>query len=44
MGDLIFHLGVSPINGSWIERVGLRIDACWYLDTFTWITVSGSGA
>ena len=29
---------------SWIERVCISIDACWYLNKFIWITVSSSGA
>ena len=29
---------------SWIERVCISIDVCWYLEKNIWITVSSSGA
>ena len=43
MRVLIFHL-VAGSYDSWIERVCISIDACWYLNKFILITASSSGA
>ena len=42
--NISFGSRFQALNDSWIERVFISIDACWYLNKFIWITVSSSGA